>query len=298
MRIKRPNHPKQRNATGRRRLAGVLGLLAIVPVGLALGLFSALTQPQDSLAQSTRSSEAPAGMFVSGAESVRINDRRALPGMPIFTGDVVTTDASGRALLTFMDEATLYLAGNTQVQVQQIVAATESRSRVLVLAFEQGVGRMVAGDQDRPELALIRGGGGGATVIEGGTLDMVSSNNRLVTVMRSGKSSCRAANATQLAMTEKLRACILSGGSVRPSMLSAGMKRVIDERLSIPPSAASLSLAGASAPVTDYAVNALDLEERENATLPPVVEPESADGQTQSLLLQQLSSDSSVDGAQ
>ena len=50
--------------------------------------------------------------------------------------------------------------------------------------------------------------------------------------------------------------------------------------------------------MTDYAVNALDLEERENATLPPVVEPESAEGQTQSLLLQQLSVDSSADGAQ
>lgn len=290
MRNKRPNLQNQKWKLERRGLSRLLGLLVVLSAGVTLGLISSLMQTTASTAQTTRSSDTPTGIFASGADGVLINRQPAVPGMSIKPGDTITTDASGRARLTFMDNSTLYLAGNTQVQFLKIVDATQTRAQVLVLSIDQGVGRMLAGDQAQPEITMIRGGGG-AAVIEGGTLDMVSSNKRLVTVMRSGKSSCRAANSAQLAMTEKQRACILSGGTVRPSMLSAAMKRVVDERLSIPPSTASLGDPETTAPLTDYAVNALSVEGRQDRTLPPVTEPRPGEGETQSLLLQQLASD-------
>ena len=288
MQIKRPDDKNQHLKMTRQRLSRRLGLLVLVAIAGALGLIASLMQPQPSTAQSTQAEETPVGVFVSGVDGVLINDQRALPGMSILPGDRVRTDASGRARLTFMENSTLQLAGNTQIRLLKVVEATQSRSRVLVLSIDQGVGRMVAGDPQEPEITLIRGGGGSA-VIAGGTLDMVSSSKRLVTVMRSGKSSCQAANAAQLSMTEKQRACILSGGTVRPSMLSAAMKRVIDERLSIPPSTLTLGDTDPAAPLTSYAVNALSFDQNGGQARSPSPEPRPDEGQTKTLL-QQLSS--------
>ena len=285
-RIKRPDEKNRKQEVRRHRFSKQLGMLALSVIVVALGLaVSLMIQPQLSTAQSTRSDETALGVFASVADGVWINEQRALPGMSIMPGDLMRTDASGRARLTFMRNSTLQLAGNTQVRVLTVVDATPSRSRVLVLSLDQGVGRMVAGDPAEPEIALIRGGGGGA-VISGGTLDMVSSNQRLVTVMRSGKSSCRAANAVQLSMTEKQRACILSSGTARPSMLSAAMKRVIDERLSIPPSTQSLAEPEPTAPLTSYAINALNVEGDDGQERLQNAEPSAEEGQTQTLLQQ------------
>ena len=139
-----------------------------------------------------------------------INGTRALPGTEIFAGDEVTTDASGRAQLTFINASKLHLAGNSSVQVVKIAPAAGSRDEVLILDFAQGVGRMDAG-----ETVLIRGGGGGA-FIEGGTLDMVSSNSRLVTVMRRGTSQCRAASGITLTMTDEQRGLHFGAGNHSP----------------------------------------------------------------------------------
>lgn len=283
MQIKRFDHSEYR--TFARPITGVLGLALLGLALTSLGLIAALVAPQESVAQSNNPDAMPLGVFASGADHVLINGTRALPGTEIFAGDEVTTNASGRAQLTFINASMLHLAGNSSVQVVKIAPAAGSRDEVLILDFAQGVGRMDAG-----ETVLIRGGGGGA-FIEGGTLDMVSSNSRLVTVMRRGTSQCRAASGITLTMTDEQRACILARGTIRPSMLSAAMKRVIDERLSIPPSTRALSQNGADAGANDYGVNQLTNLGRENTALAPIVEPLPSEGQTQSQLLRQFRAD-------
>ena len=283
MQIKRFDHSEYR--TFARPITGVLGFALLGLALMSLGLIAALVAPQESVAQSNNPDAMPLGVFASGADHVLINGTRALPGTEIFAGDEVTTNASGRAQLTFINASMLHLAGNSSVQVVKIAPAAGSWDEVLILDFAQGVGRMDAG-----ETVLIRGGGGGA-FIEGGTLDMVSSNSRLVTVMRRGTSQCRAASGITLTMTDEQRACILARGTIRPSMLSAAMKRVIDERLSIPPSTRALSQNGAEAGANDYGVNQLTNLGRENTALAPIVEPLPSEGQTQSQLLRQFRAD-------
>ena len=275
MQIRRPDPSEPK--TLKRLITGVLGRLT-------LGFVLALTLSQVSTAQPRTAEAAPLGALASGVDHVFINGTRALPGAQIFVGDEVTTDASGRARLTFLEASTLYLAGNSGVLLVQLAPATADRDEVLILDVARGVGRMVSG-QD--ETVLVRGGGGGA-FIENGTLDMVSSKGRLVTVMRQGRALCRAVNGAVLTMTDKQRACILAPGSVRPSMLSAAMKRVIDERLSIPPSTRALSQAATDAPASYYAVNELTGQGFEDTVLIPIIEPLPGEGQTQSQLLEQL----------
>ena len=79
------------------------------------------------------------------------------------------------------------------------------------------------------------------------------------------------------------------GGDARPRR--AAMKRVIDERLSIPPSTRALSQNGAEAGANDYGVNQLTNLGRENTALAPIVEPLPSEGQTQSQLLRQFRAD-------
>lgn len=136
MQIKRPDVKNQQLKMTRQRLSRRLGLLVLVAIAGALSLIVSLMQPQPSTAQSTQVEEPPVGVFVSGVDGVLINDQRALPGMSIMPRDRVRTDASGRARLTFMENSTLQMAGNTQIRLLKVVEATQSRSRVLVLSID------------------------------------------------------------------------------------------------------------------------------------------------------------------
>lgn len=205
-------------------------LWAVGLVVLSLVSFSKLN------AQSLRSTAAQAGIFVAGVDSVYVNRRVATPGQVIRSGDVIQTDASGRARFIFLNNTTVHLAGNSELKVDRAIAASSGRPATLIVDMNRGVGRVIAGDRRQREVALIRGGGSIAA-IQSGALDMVSSNGRLVTAMRSGSASCRSSSGQIVTMTESQRACILAGGAVRPSVLSAAMARAIDDRMSVPPSA-------------------------------------------------------------
>ena len=69
-------------------------------------------------------------------------------------------------------------------------------------------------------------------------------------------------------------------------MLSAAMKRVIDERLSIPPSTQSLAEPEPTAPLTSYAINALNVEGDDGQERLQNAEPSAGEGQAQTLLQQ------------
>ena len=208
------------------------------------------------LAQSSPSANSAVGQFSAGVAGVEIDQLPAQPGATVDAGAVIITDASGRARFTFMQQATLQLAGNAELRVEQVVDAKDGRSSALVLDFNRGVARMVAGgDQTAESIAVIRGGGGGLVLVEGGTLDLVASGRRLVAVLRSGRANCRGVSGDVLTMVAGQRACILSDGEVRPSAVSAATDRVIDERLSFPPSSVALSEATVDRALVDYAVN-------------------------------------------
>ena len=223
-----------------------------VAVGVPLlmpGTLPPLAQPSPAVTSAL-------GHLTAGVAAVEINELPAQPGATVDAGAVIRTDASGRAKFAFKPQATLQLAGNTELRVEQVVDAKDGRSSALVLEFNRGVARMVAGDgQTAASIAVVRGGGGGLVLVEGGTLDLVASGRRLVAVLRSGRANCRGLSGDMLTMVAGQRACILSAGELRPSAMSPATDRVIDERLSFPPSSVAVSETDADRALVDYAVN-------------------------------------------
>ena len=191
MRITRPKLQDVESKARMQRLSRpwllTMMLWAVGLVVLSLVSFSKLN------AQSLRSTAAQAGVFVAGVDSVYINRRVATPGQVIRAGDVIQTDASGRARFIFLNNTTVHLAGNSELKVDRAIAASSSRPATLIVDMNRGMGRVIAGDRRQREVALIRGGGSIAA-IQSGALDMVSSNGRLVTAMRSGSASCRSSS--------------------------------------------------------------------------------------------------------
>lgn len=247
---------------------------AVRPVGVGrrvLLILLALLLPCVSVAQTSSplilSGSVPQGAMVgvlaAGTDSVFVNRALATPGRAIFEGDVVQTDASGRARLDLLDFSTLHLAGNSDLRVARVVRATAERPATVILDMKQGVARMISGTPDRAEIALIRGAGAIASS-RGGALDMVASTERLVTAMRSGSSSCRSASGQILTMSRSQRVCILSQGSIRPSTLSMAMKRVIDKRLSVPPSAIARAVSSSAFTHARTSSGAMPGEQRAN----------------------------------
>lgn len=285
------------------RASGIMGkgnMVVLAAAAVCVMLVLTLTMTSLAQAQSTtpRLSSSAQGQLIAAVDGVWVHQDRVQPGASVGAGSSIKTDASGRARFTFLHATSLQIAGNTELQVERLLSSgTDRRVRAVVLNITRGVGRLVvdgqSGEADTDEVAVIRSADGGVVVLESGTLDVVASGNRLVAVMRSGRANCRGADAQMLSLDDSAQSpvCVLSGGGVRPSLLSVAMDRVIDERLSFPPSSIAHRQTDAGKALVDYAVNDLSASgEDKQQRLQRQSDPDNREGLTPFIVRQLLQS--------